>query len=49
LHQRATIEETEKNLVRVFDSVEGSDSVLVFDETDGLFARLVGVEKGRHG
>ena len=28
---------TEKNLVRVFDDVEGSDAVLAFDEADGLF------------
>jgi len=28
---------TEKNLVRVFDDVEGSDGVLAFDEADGLF------------
>ena len=31
------IGETEKNLVRVFDSVEGTDSVLLFDKADGLF------------
>ena len=30
------IGETEKNLVRVFDSVEGTDEVLLFDEADGL-------------
>ena len=33
------IGETEKNLVRVFDGVEGSDSVLLFDEADGLFGQ----------
>ena len=31
------IGETENNLVRVFDTVERSDSVLLFDEADGLF------------
>ncbi len=31
------IGETEKNLVRVFDGVKGSDSVLLFDEAKRLF------------
>jgi hypothetical protein len=31
--------EAEKNRVRVFDSVEGSDLVLFFDGGDGLFGR----------
>ena len=31
------IGETEKNLVGVFDAVEGSEAVLSFDEADGLF------------
>ena len=33
------IGETEKNLVRVFDAIEGTDEVLLFDEGDGLFGR----------
>ena len=33
------IGETEKNLVRVVDTVDGSDSVLLFDEADGLFGQ----------
>ena len=33
------IGEAEKNLVRVFDAVEGGDSVLLFDEADGLFGQ----------
>ena len=33
------IRETEEGLVRVFDAVEGSSSVLSFDEADGLFGR----------
>jgi hypothetical protein len=33
------IGETEKNLVRVVDGVEGSNSVLSFDEADGVFGR----------
>ena len=31
------IGDTEKNLVRVFDAVEGSDTLLRFDEADELF------------
>jgi SpoVK/Ycf46/Vps4 family AAA+-type ATPase len=33
------IGETEKNLARVFDAMEGTAAVLFFDEADGLFGR----------
>jgi len=33
------IGETEKNLVRVFDTVKGGDTMLLFHETDGLFGQ----------
>jgi len=33
------IGETEKNLDRVFDAVEGSGAILFFDEADALFGR----------
>ena len=33
------IGETEKNLVRVVDAVEGTDEVLSFDEADGVFGQ----------
>ncbi len=33
------IGEPAKNLVRVFDTVEGSKTVLSFDEADGVFGR----------
>ncbi len=33
------VSEIRTNLVRVFDSVEGSDSMLLFDEADGLFGQ----------
>ena len=35
------IGETQKNLVHVLDAVEGSDSVMLFDEGDGLFGQRV--------
>ena len=34
-----SIGETEKNLNRVFDAVEGSGAILFFDEADALFGR----------
>ena len=40
------IGETGKNLVRVFDGVEGSDSVLSFDEADRLFGQWADHEVG---
>ena len=38
------IGETEKNLRRVFDAVEGGGSVLLFDEADALFGRRSAVK-----
>ena len=43
------IREAEKNQVRVFDVVEGTDSVLNFDEADGLFGQQTDVGKGSTG
>ena len=44
------IGETKKNLVRVFDSVEGTDEVLLFDEADGLIGhRLTGTIRYDYG
>jgi SpoVK/Ycf46/Vps4 family AAA+-type ATPase len=37
------IGETEKNLDRVFDAVEGSGAILFFDEADALLGRRTGV------
>ena len=39
------IGETEKNLRRVFDAVEGGGSVLLFDEADALFGRRSAVTR----
>ena len=40
------IGETEKNLVRVFDSVDGVDTVLLFDEAQRVFGRWTGDRTG---
>jgi SpoVK/Ycf46/Vps4 family AAA+-type ATPase len=41
------IGETEKNLNTLFDAVDGSDSVLLFDESDALFGRRGEVKDAR--
>ncbi len=41
------IGETEKNLNALFDSVNGSDTVLIFDESDALFGRRGDVKEAR--
>ncbi len=41
------IGETEKNLRRLFDAVEGGDAILFFDEADALFGKRASV--GRTG
>ena len=40
------IGETEKNLVRVLDAVDGTDAVLTFDEVDGVFGRRTESSEG---
>ena len=39
--------ETGKNLVRVFDGVDGAENVLSCEERDGVFNGRVEVEDGR--
>jgi hypothetical protein len=41
------IGETEKNLNALFDAVDGSDSILLFDESDALFGRRGEVKDAR--
>ncbi len=41
------IGETEKNLNALFDSVSGSDTILIFDESDALFGRRGEVKEAR--
>jgi len=41
------IGETEKNLNALFDSVNGSDTILIFDESDALFGRRGDVKEAR--
>jgi SpoVK/Ycf46/Vps4 family AAA+-type ATPase len=42
------IGETERNLVRVFDAVEGTNEVVLFAEADGLFGQRAKIEDGDH-
>jgi len=41
------IDETEKNLRRVFDAAEGAGAILFFDEADALFSKRAEVRDSR--
>jgi SpoVK/Ycf46/Vps4 family AAA+-type ATPase len=44
---RKDTSETEKNLNSLFDAAEATDAVLMFDDTDHLFADATGEDSGR--